>query len=341
VAEVAAYPRLLEPLTLRGVTVPNRVMMSPMCQNRAGADGLATPWHLVHYGSRAMGGVGLVMVEDCGIVSEGRLNTTALGIYDDAQIAPLAQIVDFCHSVGATVGLQLGHAGRKAFAPHKGRGPAATVGPTDEAFAPDWVTPVALGEAGCQQVVDAFGVAARRALQAGFDLVEVHAGHGYLLHEFLSPLTNTRTDAYGGTPQGRARLLREVVDRVRAECPEQVPVFARLSVVDPEPGGLALEDVLDVVTDLRERGIDVIDVSSGGLTASPVGAHTADQPALSARLKKETGVRTIAVGSVTEPQIGEDLLTSEVCDIVAVGRALLANPFWLRPAIEAFAAATS
>lgn len=329
------FPLLLEPLALRGVTLPNRVMMSPMCQNRATAEGLATDWHLVHYGSRAIGGVGLIMVEDCGVTSEGRLNTTALGIYEDAQLKPLKRIVDFCQSMGSRVGLQLGHAGRKAFAPSKGHGPVPSVGPAAAPFADGWMPPQALDGAGCQRIVDAYGDAARRALRAGFDLVEVHAGHGYLLHEFLSPLTNTRDDEYGGDADRNARLLNDVVQRVREVCPAEVPVLVRLSVVDPEPGGLRLNDILDLVVGLRALGVDAVDVSSGGLTASPVGAHTADQPELSAQLKEKTGVRTIAVGSVTEPATGEALLAAHKCDIVAVGRALLANPFWLQQVVPA------
>jgi len=323
-------PNLLTPLELRGVRLPNRIMMSPMSQHRADVDGRANDWHLVHYGSRAVGGVGIIMVEDCAVRSDGRLSNGALGLYADSQVEPLRRVVEFCREAGSVVGIQLGHAARKAFGKAKGFGPHPLVAPSPIPFESDWAVPIELDDAGIDALVEAFGEAAHRAVQAGFDIVEVHGAHGYLLHEFMSPLTNQRNDAYGGSWENRVRLTLRVVERVREVVPDRMLVFFRLSADDLEEGGLTVEDSIALTSLLKERGVDVIDVSAGGLKAAPVGSHTPNQPALAKRLREATGMPTIGVGGVTDAVKGNALLADGTCDIVAVGRALLEDPYWPR-----------
>ncbi|MCG0238560.1 MAG: NADPH dehydrogenase NamA [Firmicutes bacterium] len=322
-------PLLFEPITFRGVTLRNRIVMSPMCQYSAGPDGRATDWHLVHYGARATGGVGLILVEATAVESRGRISTEDLGLWDDSQIEPLARIVRYCKSQGAAMGIQLAHAGRKAWSFTKGQGPEAPVGPSPVPYAPDWVTPRPLDAEGIEQVVAAFQAAAARALAAGFDVVEIHAAHGYLLHSFLSPLSNQREDEYGGSLGNRMRLLLRVVEAVRRVWPEEKPLFVRVSASDYVAGGLEPDDLVQVARALAPLGVDLVDCSSGGLVSNariPVGPGY--QVPFAEKIRREVGIPTGAVGLITRPEQAEEILLNGRADLVLLGRELLRNPYW-------------
>ncbi|MDQ8044286.1 MAG: NADH:flavin oxidoreductase/NADH oxidase [Solirubrobacteraceae bacterium] len=333
----AAPPSLFAPLQLRDLTLRNRIAVAPMCQYSA-TDGLATDWHLVHLGSRAVGGAGLVIAEATAVSPEGRITAGDLGLWTDEQIAPLRRITDFIHEQGAATGIQLAHAGRKAsthlpWAETHGEVPLAdggwvTVAPSPEPFAADYPQPVELGPDGLRKVVDDFRAAAARADRAGFDVVEVHAAHGYLLHEFLSPVSNHRSDAYGGTPEGRARLLLEVVGAIREVWPAGKPVFVRVSASDWVDGGLTSEDFVPLVPQLRALGVDLVDVSSGGNVATaqiPVGAGY--QVPFAAQLR-DAGLPTGAVGLITAPAQADHVIRTGQADLVLLARELLRDPYW-------------
>ncbi len=336
--------RLFQPLTLRGLTLPNRIAASPMCQYQA-VDGLAQDWHLVHLGGLAQGGAGLVLTEATAVVPEGRISPDDLGLWNDAQAEALGHVVRFITSQGAVPGVQLAHAGRKASnpAPWKGSGslsPAAggwvPVAPSALPFDAGWTVPTALDAAGLAGVVQAFVDAARRALAAGFQVAEIHAAHGYLLHQFLSPLTNHREDAYGGPFENRTRLLREVVAAVRDGWPERLPLFVRLSATDWVEGGWDLEQSVELAKALSDLGVDLVDCSSGGLVPRaeiPLGPGY--QVPFAARIRAEAGLPTGAVGLITDPQQAEDILAQGSSDLVLLGRELLRNPRWPLAAAQA------
>jgi NADPH2 dehydrogenase len=252
---------LFDPLTLGETTIRNRIMMSPMSQRAAGEDARASDWHLVHYGSRAVGGCGLVMVEDTAVAPLGRTSRSALGIYELEQSDALRRIVSFCHAQGAAMGLQLAHAGRKALA--DSRGDAGAISASPVAFGPGWAPPLQAGVEDIAELVAAFAASTSLAREAGFDVVEVHAAHGYLLHQFLSPLTNFRDDAYGGERKGRMRLLLEVVRAVRGQWPAGRPLFVRLPAGDGQSGGLTVEELVECVRVCVASGADLIDISGG------------------------------------------------------------------------------
>lgn len=329
---------LLSPLTIRGVTFRNRIAMSPMCQYSA-REGLAEDWHLVHLGSRAAGGVGLVVVEATAVTRDGRITPGDLGIWGDEHVEPLARIARFVESQGAVAGIQLAHAGRKASCdlPWKGgaglKTPAAggwaVVGPSPVAFDDGNPVPVALDEAGIDGVVAAFEAATRRALAAGFRVVEVHAAHGYLLHEFLSPLSNQRTDRYGGSLENRMRLLLRVSESVRRLVPAELPVFVRVSATDWADGGWDADQTVVLARRLKELGVDLIDVSSGGLVPRariPVGKGY--QVPFARKVRDEAGVMTGAVGLITEAKDANEVVTGGDADLVFVARELLREPYW-------------
>ena len=329
--------RLFQPLTLRGLTLPNRIAASPMCQYQA-VEGVAQDWHLVHYGGLAQGGAGLVLTEATAVVPEGRISPDDLGLWNAAQAEALGRVVRFITSQGAVPGVQLAHAGRKASnpAPWKGSGslpPAAggwvPVAPNALPFDAGWTVPTALDAAGLGGVVQAFVDAAHRALAAGFQVAEIHAAHGYLLHQFLSPLTNHREDAYGGSFANRTRLLREVVAAVRDGWPERLPLFVRLSATDWVEGGWDLEQSVELAKALSDLGVDLVDCSSGGLVPRadiPLGPGY--QVPFAARIRAEGGLATGAVGLITDPQQAEDILAQGSSDLVLLGRELLRNPRW-------------
>lgn len=339
---IITQPHLFHPFALRGVTLRNRVGMSPMCQYSAGADGRATDWHLAHLGARAVGGVGLILIEATAVTPDGRISPGDLGLWSDDQIDPLARIAAFVHGQGAAIGIQLAHAGRKAGTdlPWRGGKPLGwtVVGPSAVPFADGYPTPRALTADGIDEIVEAFARAARRAAAAGFDLIEIHAAHGYLLHSFLSPLANHRADEYGGSLENRARLLRRVVGAIRADW--YGPLFVRVSATDWRDDGWTLADTVELARWLKRDGVDLIDCSSGGIIPGvriPVGpgyqVHLADA------VRAEAGIATAAVGQITTPEQANTIIAAGQADIVLLGRELLRNPYWALGAARALGAA--
>lgn len=337
--------QLFQPLTLRQLTLPNRIGVSPMCQYSA-RDGLANDWHLVHLGSRATGGAGLIVVEATGVTPEGRISPQCLGLWSDEQIEPLRRITRFIDSQGSVAGIQLAHAGRKAgtWRPWSGKtgsvpleeGGWTPLAPSAIPFDEHHHTPQAMSREQIAGVVQDFVRAAERALKAGFKVVEVHAAHGYLLHQFLSPLSNTRDDEYGGSFANRTRLLLEVVDAVRAVWPAEWPLLVRLSATDWVDGGWNELETVEVCRLLKEHGVDLVDVSSGGLAANaqiPIGPGY--QARFAERVRREAGIATGAVGLITEPAQAEHVLRSEQADLVFLARELLRDPYWPLRAAEA------
>jgi 2,4-dienoyl-CoA reductase-like NADH-dependent reductase (Old Yellow Enzyme family) len=343
--------RLFSPFKLRSVELSNRIGVSPMCQYSS-QDGFATDWHLVHLGSRAQGGAGLVMLEAAAVTPEGRISPGDLGIWKDEHIPELRRIAEFVHSQGARTGMQLAHAGRKAStaSPFAGHGlvlPAdggwQPVAPSAIAFAPtDYAVPTALDYAGITAVVEAFRNAARRALAAGFDFVEVHAAHGYLLHEFLSPLSNLRTDNYGGSFENRIRLVLEVVDAVRSVWPERLPLFVRISATDWAEGGWNPDESVELARLLRDRGVDLMDCSSGGNVAdAKIPVAPGYQVGFAARIRREAGIATAAVGLITEPAQANAIIAEGDADFVFLARAELRDPYWALHAAAALGESTT
>jgi 2,4-dienoyl-CoA reductase-like NADH-dependent reductase (Old Yellow Enzyme family) len=320
--------QLFSPLTLRGVTLRNRIVMSPMCMYSAGEDGISTDFHLAHLAARATGGVGLIITEATAVESRGRISPNDLGLWDDAQIQPLARIVRLCKAQGAMMCSQLAHAGRKAWTPTKGAGPLPAVAPSALPFDADWAVPRELTSAELDGVVAAYRVAAQRALRAGFDIVEVHAAHGYFLHEFLSPISNRRSDGYGGSLENRARLLLRVVDAVRTVLPEPQPLLVRLSCTDWIEGGLTVGDQVQVSRWLKAHGVDLVDCSSGGSTSQPPPVGPGYQVPFAERIRREAGIATMTVGLITTPEMAEEIVRNGRADVVALGRELLRNPYW-------------
>jgi 2,4-dienoyl-CoA reductase-like NADH-dependent reductase (Old Yellow Enzyme family) len=332
-----SQPHLFTPLKLRAVEFRNRVFVSPMCQYSS-ENGLATDWHLVHLGSRAVGGAGLVIAEATAVTLEGRISPVDLGIWSDAHGEALSRIARFVKAQGAVAGIQIAHAGRKASTapPWDGGGAIAPdrggwtpVGPSPIAFSAGSPVPHELTSEEIGQLVERFADAARRAHKAGFDLLELHAAHGYLLHEFLSPLTNNRTDQFGGSFENRIRFPMAVVGRVRGVWPSSLPLFVRISATDWVEGGWSLADSVELARRLKAAGVDLIDCSSAGAVPDakvPVGPGY--QVPLAAAVKKEAGIPTGAVGMVTDPEQAEQILATGQADAVLLARATLRNPYW-------------
>lgn len=329
---------LFTPLQLRSLTLRNRIVVSPMCQYSS-HDGLATDWHLVHLGGLAVGGASLVLAEASAVVPEGRISRHDLGIWDDAHIPMLRRITDFIHAQGAASGIQLAHAGRKASTarPWEGGGlvlPADggwenVMAPSAIRFADNYPQPLAMTAGDIARVVDAFRDGARRALAAGFQVVELHAAHGYLLHEFLSPLSNQRTDDYGGSFDNRVRLTLETVRAVREVWPAEQPLFVRLSGTDWVPGGWDADQTVALARLLASEGVDLIDCSSGGLAAGariPLGPGY--QVPFARRVRHEAGIATGAVGLITTSAQAEQIVAEGDADVVLMARELLRNPRW-------------
>lgn len=330
-------PRLFDPLSLRGVTLRNRIVVSPMCQYSSD-DGAPTDWHLVHLGSRAVGGAGLVMVEATAVEARGRISPHDSGLWADRHVEPFARIARFLGEHGAVPAIQLAHAGRKASVhrPWEGGGPLGadegaweTVAPSAIPFDQGWPTPRALSTAEIGQVVAAFRTGAERALAAGFEAIELHGAHGYLLHAFLSPLSNRRDDRYGGSFENRVRFALEVVEAVRGVWPERLPLFFRVSATDWVEGGWDLEQTLELVRLLQHRGVDVIDCSSGGNVPSariPVGPGY--QAPFAEAVRRATGLLTAAVGMITAPELAEEIIANGRADLVVIAREFLRDPYW-------------
>ncbi len=337
---------LFEPITLRSLDVANRVWVSPMCQYSADGAGTPTAWHRVHLGQFAIGGAGVVFTEATSVSPDGRISPDDTGIWHDGHVAAWREITDFVRAQGASAGIQLAHAGRKGSteAPWVGRGriPASEGGwdPIAPSAVPfgDLPAPVAMDDGELVRVRDAFVAATRRALDAGFDLIELHAAHGYLLHQFLSPLANIRTDDYGGDAEARMRYPLEVVDAVRAAWPDERPLVVRVSATDwaDEGEGWELDDTIAFAAALGDRGVDLVDCSSAGILAHPsIPVGPGYQVPFASAVRAKAGVATGAVGMITEPAQAEDIVASGDADVVLLARALLRNPAWPRHAAAA------
>lgn len=336
-------PDLFYPLIINNVTFRNRIGMSPMCQY-ASVEGVATDWHLVHLGARAVGGAGLVMAECTAVSPTGRISHGCAGLWNDAQAAKASQIVSFLKAHGAVAGIQISHSGRKGSAAtaldggnhiSDEAGGWTPVGPTSERFDPTeqrlWRQPKALTVSEIQEIQGQFVNAAKRARDAGYQLLEVHCAHGYLLHSFLTPLVNTRTDEYGGSPQKRARFLLETVEKVREVWPEDRVLAVRLSVDDFAPGGLTVEDMAEIGGWLKERGVDILDCSAGGAVPEARGAingRTPEQPDMAGEVRKLAILPTMAVGAITRADQANEIITARKADIVLLGREMMRNPHW-------------
>jgi 2,4-dienoyl-CoA reductase-like NADH-dependent reductase (Old Yellow Enzyme family) len=336
---------LFNPLAIRDITLSNRVFVSPMCQYSS-TDGYANDWHFVHLGSRAVGGAGLVLTEATAVLPEGRISPQDLGIWKDDHVEPLARITRFIHEQGGVAGMQLAHAGRKAstYRPWQGNGtvPAReggwndVVAPSALRFADHYPRPRALSVEGIKNIISAFAAAARRACQAGFDVVEIHAAHGYLIHEFLSPLSNRRTDHYGGSFENRTRLVCEIVTAVRGSWPERAPLFVRISATDWVAGGWDIQQSVELTRQLKELGVDLIDCSSGGNVPHadiPVGPGY--QTPFAEQIRREANILTAALGMITSPMQAEHIIITRQADAVVIARELLRDPYFpLRAARE-------
>jgi len=337
---------LFSPIALRDLTLRNRTVVAPMCQYSA-IDGIANDWHFAHLARFGIGGFGLVIFEATGVVPEGRISYGDLGLWKDEQIAPLARIVDFLHSQGAAAGIQLAHAGRKASTPVSWRKPEdlvteeqrraagyehwQPVAPSAESNNPDdpqFQVPVALDKAGIQRVIDGFVSAAQRAEKAGFDTIEIHAAHGYLLNQFLSPLANHRTDEYGGSRENRMRLLLEVTDAVRAVWPAGKPLLVRISVSDNAEGGWTVDDSVVLARELKVRGVDAIDCSSGGFAQGRITSSAAYQVPFASAVKKGADIPTMAVGLLGDIESANEILVNGDADFIALARGALNDPNW-------------
>lgn len=328
---------LFSSLRLRGVDFRNRIFVSPMCQYSA-TDGLANHWHLVHLGSRAVGGAGLVMVEATAVTPDGRISPADMGLWSDAHTEVLKPIAEFIKAHGAIPGIQLAHAGRKASvdAPWRGGKPLdaaagswQTVAPSAVAFAPGSPLPHSLDRAEIDQVLEAFVAATKRALAAGFEVVELHMAHGYLLHEFLSPLSNQRADEYGGSLENRARLPRRVAEAVRACWPDHLPVFVRISATDWVEGGWDLTQSIQLARWLKHAGIDLIDCSSAGLVGNArIPAGPGFQTPFATAIREQAGIATGAVGFITDAAQAEHIVATGLADAVFMAREFLRDPYW-------------
>jgi len=342
--ELKIMTKLLSPLVIKSIAFKNRIAISPMCQYSA-VDGFANDWHLVHLGSRAVGGAGLIVQEATAVSPEGRITPADLGLYHPEHVEKLKQITSFVLQQGSVPGIQLAHAGRKACCaePWKGgrqisleNGGWPTVSSSAVPFFPEDELPEALDTFGIRKVVQDFGIAALRAREAGFKVLDIHAAHGYLLHQFLSPLSNYRTDAYGGSFENRTRLLLEIIDKVQTVWPADLPLFVRISATDWAEGGWNPVEAVKLATILKERGVDLIDCSSGGLLPDvkiPVGPGF--QVSFAEQIRLETGILTSAVGLITDPHQAEEILQRGAADLIMFGRESLREPYFpLKAAAE-------
>ncbi len=338
---------LFDPLTLRSVTLRNRIVVAPMSQYSSD-DGFATPWHLVHLGSRAVGGAGAVITEATAVAVDGRISPYDLGIWKDEHIPGLAGIVEFLEQHGAVPGIQLAHSGRKGSTKRPWQGSGAVdlddggwtpVGPTPEAFSSTYPIPEALSDTGVMRIVEAFRAAAVRARRAGFRLAEIHAAHGYVLHQFLSPLVNARTDRWGGPFENRVRLALEVTRAVRAVWPQELPLWLRVSATDWAEGGWDLEQTIQLAKLVRGEGVDLVDCSSGGAVAhQQITTGPGYQVTFAGSIRREAGVRTGAVGLITEPAQAQAVLQNGDADVVLLARESLRDPYWPLHAAQALGA---
>jgi 2,4-dienoyl-CoA reductase-like NADH-dependent reductase (Old Yellow Enzyme family) len=333
-----SVPALFEPFRLRGISFRNRVMLSPMCQYSA-EEGHATRWHRAHHSRFSLGGVGGALIEATAVTREGRITPGCLGIWSDDHIEGLRELVALYHDQGIPVGIQLAHAGRKASAavPWEGAQPLpaddprawSSVAPSAIPFSPGWQTPRELNETAITETIEAFAAAGRRALAAGFDFVEIHGAHGYLINSFFSPVSNRRADRWGGDADGRSRLAVEIARSLRAQLPEDMPILFRTSSVDGVPGGVTIADNVALAKELKAAGVDLIDCSSGGVTTGSGLADRRPSPGYLAsyarQIRSEAQVATMAVGLIMTPELANEIVERGDADMVAIGRELLAD----------------
>ena len=341
---------LLSPLQIKSITLKNRIVVSPMCQYSS-VDGFANDWHLVHLGSRAVGGAALVFTEATAISPEGRISPQDLGIYEDTHIEKLKQITDFIYTNGSVAGIQLAHAGRKASTytswlgkgqVPKDKGGWQTVAPSAIPFTDSEMDPKEMDIADIQKVIDDFAVATSRALKAGFKIVEIHAAHGYLVHQFLSPLSNKREDEYGGSFENRIRFLLQILDSVKTVWPEDLPLFVRISATDWVENGWDEDQSVKLAAILMDQGVDVIDASSGGLVSyAKITTGPSYQVPFASRIKKEAGILTGAVGLITSAEQAEEILVNEEADLIFLAREFLRDPYFPLHAATALADETA
>ena len=332
--------KLFEPIQLRGLELANRIIVSPMCQYQS-VDGSMTDWHIMHVGNYAISGAGLFFVEATGVEAAGRISPGCTGLYSDENEAAMRRVLEFCRQHGETkIGIQLAHAGRKASThlPWEGRGPLGNDEGAWDTFAPsavpngdNWPTPTALDNAGMDRIKQAFVQATERSARIGFDAIEIHSAHGYLLHSFLSPLSNKRDDNYGGSLENRMRYPLEVFEAMRAVWPDDKPLGYRVSGTDWIEGGWTIEDTVELSRQLQQRGCDFMDISAGGVAPVPTLANDVGpgyQTELAAEVKRQTGIQTMAVGMIAEPKQAEHIVRSGQADMVAMARGMIFNPRW-------------
>jgi len=331
-------PILFQPLNIRACSVKNRIVMSPMCQYSAQEDGKPNQWHSIHWSTRAIGGVGLVMSEATAVSPDGKLTPNDLGLYNEDQAQAFRSPIELVHSYGAKFGVQLGHCGRKSWGRTKGKSEFKLVSASPIAFDQGWEMPLALSVDEIENITVQFEKSAKLAKDCGADIIEIHAAHGYLLHQFLSPISNVRTDLYGGSLENRARFLIGVVKRIRQKIGQEMPLFVRISCTDwAEPVGFTEEDAVPLSKWLYEAGADLIDCSTGGtLPITNPSLHEGYQLRFSEKIRKEAGVATASVGLLTQVEFCNAAIVEKKCDLVFLGRELLRNPYWVLAAAKKY-----
>ncbi|HEU4962540.1 MAG TPA: NADPH dehydrogenase NamA [Bacilli bacterium] len=320
-------PSLFSEFTLKGMTLKNRIMMSPMCQYQAAEDGKVNDWHFVHYGTRAIGGVGLVMLEATAVEARGRISTADLGIWSDDHLEGLKRVVEFGHAYGAKMAIQIGHAGLKAETPEPNVAPSAVT------HFDRYPVPTPLAQEELSAIVEAFRQGAKRAVEAGFDAIELHGAHGYLINQFLSPLTNKREDEYGGSPDNRLRFPLEVIRAVKAVIPQEMPLLIRVSASEYSEDSYSLDEMVEMIKRMKEAGVDMVDCSSGGtLPVPPPATYPGYQVQFAEAIRKGADIPTIAVGILGTPSLAEEVVRNGRADVVAIGRELLRDPHFSKTA---------
>lgn len=315
--------KLFESIKIKDMELKNRIVMPPMCMYSTDDNGHANDWHYIHYATRAIGGTGLIIVEATAVEKRGRISIRDLGIWDDSHVEGLSKIVGLSKKYGAKIAIQLAHAGRKCEVETEN-----IIAPSPIAYNEKYKTPIEMTKEDIKTVIKAFKEGARRALSAGFDAIEIHAAHGYLINEFLSPLSNKRNDEYGGSLENRTRFLKEIIREVRRVWPENKPLIVRVSAEDYVEGGNHPEDLAEMINLVKEEGVDLIDVSSGAVVPAPIKAYPGYQVKFAEVIKDKTGLPVIAGGLISEPEMAEELVANNRADLVFLGRELLRNPYW-------------
>lgn len=308
---------------LKNLELRNRVIMAPMCMDSADELGNSNSWHYVHYASRAVGGIGLIILEATAVESRGRITAADLGIWSDSHIEGLKRIVEECKKYGAKVGIQLAHVGRKCEVVEED-----IIAPSSIAFNEEYKTPREMSKEDIKNVINSFKEGAKRAKEAGFDIIEIHGAHGYLINEFMSPLTNKRTDEYGGSTENRARFLKEVIKNVREIWTEELPLMLRVSAEEYSDGGNSPKDTAEIINFAKDSGIDIVDVSSGGVVEARINTYPGYQVTFAEIIKANTELPVIGGGLITSPLMVEEILQNNRADLVYLGRELLRDPYW-------------